>query len=128
MVSMGHKALFCDESKMRKGNQLPALDMILDDILMDIRSVTGHGWYSNIFVSKNDQLRRFNRRKDISEKADSLCLYFHDPALFNEEKMEKPINYFRFYRDLSGELIDRDLKHVYCVIRGRERIIKYDII
>lgn len=128
LVSMGHKALLCDESKKEKGNFVPALDLLIDDILMDIRSVTGHGWYSNIFVSKNDQLRRFNRRKDISEKADSLCLYFHDPALFNEEKMEKSINYFRFYRDLSGELIDRKLKHVYCVIRGRDRIIKYDII
>lgn len=127
LVAMGHKALFCDESKKKKGQQLPALDMIMDDRLMDIRSVTGKGWYSNIFVSKNDQLRRFNKREDLQDKANSLCLYFHNPELFNEEKMKKSINYFRFYRDKSGNLIDKDLKHIFCVIKGRTEIIRYDI-
>lgn len=94
---------------------------------MDIRSVTGKGWYSNIFVSKNDQLRRFNKREDLQDKANSLCLYFHNPELFNEEKMKKSINYFKFYRDKAGNLIDKDLKHIFCVIKGRTEIIRYDI-
>lgn len=93
LFKLGHRAVFCDESKRIRGSRLPALDLMLDGNLMDIRSVTGRGWYSNIFVSKNDQLRRFNARTDITDKADSLCLYFHDPALFDEEKMKKSINF-----------------------------------
>lgn len=127
LVKMGHRVIFCDESKKRKGQQLPALDMMLDGELMDIRSVTGHGWYSNIFVSKNDQLRRFNRREDKQDKADSLCLYFHDPNLFQEEKMKRSINFFRYFRDQSGNLIEKDLKHIFCVIKGKYKIVGYDI-
>ena len=89
---MGHKAIFCNETKKKNGQQLAALDMVMDDIYMDIRSVTGRGWYSNIFVKKNDQLRRYNSRSDVEEKADALCLYFHDPNLFDETKMKKSIN------------------------------------
>lgn len=128
LFNMGHKALFCDEKKKMQGSRLPALDLSLDDKLMDIRSVTGHGWYSNIFVSKNDQLRRFNARTDISDKADSLCLYFHDPALFNEEKMRKSINFYRFFRGNHGAPINRYLKHVYCVIKGQNELQVFDIL
>lgn len=74
----GHTALLLDESKMHKGNQLPALDLELDGVKMDIRSVTGRGWYSNIFVAKNKQLHRYNSREDVTEQVNSLCLYFHD--------------------------------------------------
>ena len=101
--------------------------MRLDNVLMDIRSITGKGWYSNVFVKKNEQLRRFNRRTDIEEKADTLCLYFHDSTLFDERKMEKSINYFKFYRTETGELLEIDLKRVYCVVRGREDVLIYEI-
>ncbi len=101
--------------------------MTLDGILMDIRSVTGRGWYSNIFVKKNDQLRRYNARTDITEKADTLCLYFHDPTLFDEKKMMKSLNYFRFYRDESGKMLNKHIKHVFCVVRGMTEILKYDV-
>lgn len=114
-----------DESKKSRGNYLPALDLRLDDTIMDIRSVTGKGWYSNIFVKKNDQLRRFNKREDITDKSDSLCLYFHDPNLFDEEKMEKSLNFFRFYRGQDGNIIKRELKHIYCVIKDRKDILIY---
>lgn len=127
LFKSGHSVVFQDESKRIQGCQLPALDMRLDDVLMDIRSVTGKGWYSNIFQTKNDQLRRFNERTDISEKADALCLYFHDPALFDEVKMRKSINFFRFFRDKSGKLIDKDLKRIYCVIKGRDEVLTFDI-
>ena len=127
LFSMGHKAIFCNETKKKGGKQLAALDMVMDDMTMDIRSVTGCGWYSNIFVKKNEQLRRYNNREDINEKADALCLYFHDPELFDEEKMKKSINYFKFYRDLNGNLLDKELKHIYCVISGRNELLHYEI-
>ncbi len=123
----GHTALLLDESKMHKGNQLPALDLELDGVKMDIRSVTGRGWYSNIFVTKNSQLHRYNNRPDIKEPAEALCLYFHEPKLFSEFNMQKSISYFRYYRDTDGTLLKRNLKRVYCIIRGESEIKIYDI-
>lgn len=127
LFKMGYKVLLCDESKKKNGNYLPALDILLDDKIMDIRSITGKGWYSNVFVKKNDQLRRYNARTDIEEKADTLCLYFHDASLFNEEKMRKSISFFRFFRDNKGNLIDRHLKRIICVIRGKDKLVTFDI-
>ncbi len=127
LFKSGHVVVLLDESKELKGDRLPALDMMMDDILMDIRSVTGRGWYSNIFVKKNEQLRRFNARPDIDVKADTLCLYFHDPTLFDEVKMKKSIRFFKFYRDFAGNLLDKDLKRVYCVIKGDDKLLVFDI-
>ncbi len=123
----GYSALLLDESKKKCGNQLAALDIEIDGVKMDIRSITGHGWYSNAFVAKNDQLRRYNSREDVSTPADSVCLYFHDPSLFDPTNMEKSINYFRHYRTKDGSLLKRELKNVYCVIRGNNEILKFQI-
>lgn len=49
----GHTVLLLDESKKKNKQMLTALDMQLDGRVMDIRSVTGNGWYSNIFREKN---------------------------------------------------------------------------
>lgn len=62
----GHTALLLDESKKHNGKQLPALDLELDGVKIDIRSVTGRGWYSNIFVAKNKQLHRYISREDVT--------------------------------------------------------------
>lgn len=127
LFKMGHKVIFCDESAKRNGNFLAALDMELNNIKMDIRSVTGNGWYSNIFVRKNEQLHRYNARTDITEKADTLCLYFHEPTLFNETNMKKSINKFRHMRNDDGKLLKQYLKRVHCVIKGSGEIKTYDI-
>ena len=123
----GHTALLLDESKTVGKNRLTALDLELDGIKMDIRSVTGRGWYSNIFVTKNKQLHRYNNRSDTKEPAESLCLYFHEPKLFDERKMQKSITYFRYYRDIDGTLLKRHLKRVYCILRGESEFKVYDI-
>ena len=95
--------------------------------MMDIRSIVGKGWYSNVFQTKNRQLIRYNARADIEVKADALCLYFHDPELFDEVKMKKSINYFKYYRTETGKLLDKHLKWVYCVIRGQEDVLIFEI-
>ena len=124
---LGHTAIMLNESFKVKNNFLPALDLNMDGTTMDIASVTGRGWYSNIFVRKNNQLRRYNEREDISEPASAVCLYFHDPRLFSEEKMMKSINYFRHYRDQSGNLINRHLTKVYCVLKGGSKVLTFEI-
>lgn len=40
---------------------------------------------------------------------------------------KKSINYFKFYRDFNGNLLDKELKHVYCVIKGRDELLYYKI-
>ena len=58
---------------------------------------------------------------------DTMCFYFHNPKLFDERKMKKSINYFRHFRTNDGRLLDKDLKHVVCVIKGRKELIEYEI-
>lgn len=127
LFKSGHVVILQNESKKHHGNYLPALDLELDGVMMDIRSIAGKGWYSNVFQTKNRQLIRFNARPDIEVKADALCLYFHDPMLFDEVKMKKSINYFKYYRTETGELLDKHLKWVYCVIRGRKDMLIFEI-
>ena len=115
------------ESKKKNGDRLAALDMELDGVVMDIRSVTGKGWYLNIFIKKNIQLQKYNSRDDVTEPADSLCLYFHDPKLFDERKMKKSIKIYKYYRDVDGALIKLEIKHVYCVIKGSSEVRVFDI-
>lgn len=116
-----------DESKRRGGKQLPALDLELDGRIMDIRSVTGYGWYSNIFFKKDNQLRRYNQREDIVSTADSLCLYFHSSKMFDEHNMSRSIKYYKYFRKNDGLPLDKQIKHVYCVINGESTIRVYDI-
>ena len=127
LFKTGHTAILQNESKKLHGDYLPALDLELDGVLMDIRSITGRGWYSNALQAKNRQLIRFNARPDIERTADSVCLYFHDPALFDEKKMRQSINYFKYYRTESGNLLEKHLKRIYCVIRGRDEILQFEI-
>ncbi len=127
LFKIGKKVILRDETKKKHGQYLTSLDIEVDGTIMDIRSVTGKGWYSNIFVNKNNQLHRFNAREDVSEKADSLCLYFHDPSLYDEKKMIKSINFFRYRRDNNGKLLEKQLKHVHCVIRGTGEMLTFEI-
>ena len=124
---MGRVALLLDESKKKSGNKLAALDLELDGEAMDIRSITGHGWYSHALAAKNRQLTNYNAREDVEHPSNSVCLYFHDPSLFDHKKMVKSIAQFRHYRDMHGDLLKRQIKHVYCVIKGSKELLKYDI-
>ena len=127
LFRMGHVVLFLDESKKKKGDKLAALDMQLNGETMDIRSITGRGWYSHVFEKKNIQLAKYNAREDVKQPSNSVCLYFHDPSLFDHEKMIKSIKRFQHYRDKHGNLLDRKIRHVYCVVKGTGKLLKYDI-
>ena len=127
LFRIGHVALLLDESKKKNGNKLAALDLELDGEAMDIRSITGRGWYSHVFEKKNIQLTKYNAREDVKQPSNSVCLYFHDPSLFDHEKMIKSIKRFQHYRDKHGNLLDRKIRHVYCVVKGTGKLLKYDI-
>lgn len=128
LYDKGKTVILLDESKKKNGNFLPALDMEMDDRIMDIRSITGKGWYSSAIITKNNQIKKYNNRDDIEKKADSMCFYFHDPNLYNERKMKKSINFYRHYRDNNGDLIEKHIKHIICVINDKDKtIVEFDI-
>lgn len=80
----GHMAILCDESKKKGGNTLPALDLQLDGVMMDIRSITKQKrHYGSALRDKNKQLARYNARSDVRIPADTVCLYFHDGSMYH---------------------------------------------
>lgn len=115
LYSCGHSVILCDEQKKGKdGNRLTALDMILDGVRMDIKSITKNkNYYGSAIRGKNDQLYKFNRRSDIHEKADTICLYFDDPTMFAPEKITKG---YEFMKYLTKKEIC--IKHIICAINS----------
>lgn len=86
LFKLGHKVILCDESKeFKPGEKASALDLKLDGKMMDIKSITGNGWYWRPLVKKNEQLYKYNLRPDVTTPAEALCLYFHKPSMFNEK-------------------------------------------
>ena len=115
MYKHGHSIILCDEQKKgRDGNVLTSLDMILDGVRMDIKSITKNkDFYGAAIRDKNRQLTRFNTRTDIHEKSDTLCMYFDDPSMFSPEKIIKGYEYMK--SNTSREI---HLRHVMCVINS----------
>ncbi len=90
---------------------------------MDIRSITGSGYYGNALMAKNKQLGNVKRKTGF--EGDSVCLYFHDAVLFSQEKM---INDIEWYKQNVIEMgTTQRIKHIYCVVNGANDIIKFDI-
>ncbi len=128
LFKTGHKVILCDESKeLRAGEKAAALDMQLDGEMMDIRSITGRGWYWRALIKKNLQLQKYNARPDISTPAKALCLYFHRESMFNEDNLLRSINRYKYFYDNSGRHIKPLIKRIYVVIKGRKDILQYDV-
>lgn len=127
IFDMRHTAILRDESKHdpngAKGDMLPALDLELDGIVMDIRSITTNGYYGNALTAKNKQLGNVKRK--TGESSDSVCLYFHDSTLFDEAKL---LNDMQWYKRRIVELGSKQrIKHVYVVVNGEQQLRVYDI-
>ncbi len=115
LYSCGHSVILCDEQKKdRSGKTLASLDMILDGVRMDIKSITKNkDFYGSPLLDKNDQLLRFNARTDVHEVADTICLYFDDPTMFSPEKISKGYEYM-----ISKTTQDIVMHHAVCVINS----------
>ena len=123
LYSCGHSVVLCDESKKgRDGNKYAALDMILDGVRMDIKSITKiKDFYGSAIKEKNRQLIRYNSRPDVHETADTICLYFDDPTMFAPEKISKGYEYMK---SLKPQHIY--LKHIVCAINSAKGLeLKY---
>ena len=133
LFHMGHSAIFCNESiQTVKGQNDTALDLLLDGKRMDIASVTKEVInYRNVLSDKNKQVRKFNHLPYVEEKANAVCLYFHDPKLFSEQKVTDGmtrLKEFKYKDKITNEEkpITVYIKHVYCVVRGSGKLYRYD--
>ena len=115
LYACGHSVILCDESKKGKdGNKLPSLDMVLDGVRMDIKSITKNkAFYGGAIRDKNRQLAKYNARSDVHEKANTICLYFDDPTMFSPEKIRKGYEYMR-----GNTTKESPLRHILCVINS----------
>lgn len=128
LFKLGHKVILCDESKeFKPGEKASALDLKLDGKMMDIKSITGNGWYWRPLVKKNEQLYKYNLRPDVTTPAEALCLYFHKPSMFNEKNLRHSINMFKHFYDNSGQYVIPLIKRIYVVLKGSKYILHYDV-
>ena len=118
---MGHSCILEAEgiTGPNQNNPRTSLDTTTDWRRMDIRSITAMSeHYRNAILSKNKQIRKFN---ELSPEimADSLILYFHDPAMYSANKVllgyEKAL---KFQLPGQDRPIDMQVKHIICVVRG----------
>ena len=127
----GHRVIFLDERKLDKdGRPLSALDMSLDGVVMDIRSITmAKDNYVNALTAKNKQLERYNLRSDVA-RADSLCLYFHDPKMFSDERIKASIHSYNHIMLSDEKERGKEVKQIrklLVVIRGEAKVLHYEV-
>ena len=115
LYSCGHSIILADEQKKgRNGNVLTSLDMILDGVRMDIKSITKNkAHYGSAIRAKNNQLIKFNARTDTHEYADTLCMYFDNPTMFAPSKI---MNGYEYMKSKTSK--DIQIKHIVCVINS----------
>lgn len=108
----GHSVIFRAEAE-----NATDLDMFLDDVKMDLVSVTENSTiFKNQLKRKNRQLRDFN---DLyNEDNESLCMYFHDPSFYAENKVRQGINKLKEY----GANVK--IKYVYVMLNNDTEMIK----
>ncbi len=130
---MGHRGILLNESvQSKKGENDTALDLNLDGKIMDIASVTKEVVdYRNIIWYKSKQLHRYNNLDYVSEKANSLCMYFHDSQLYSSQKvidgMER-LKRHKYIDKTTGEekYVNIAIEHIYCVVNGADDIYRFD--
>lgn len=123
LFKLGHKAILCDENKRDEIDQiLPSLDLNLDGVLMDIRTITS-GKIGSALLEKNKQLSRFYHR--TNHKSNSVCLYFHKKELFDKDIFLKDVKWFA---DKQGVYYNtKILKFIYVVLGWDNKLLKYEI-
>ena len=127
----GHKVIFLDESKHdRNGRPFSALDMSVDGVVMDIRSITmDKDNYVNALTAKNKQLEKYNLRSDV-ERADSLCLYFHDSTMFSDARIKASIRSYNRIMEADAKEQGQEVKQIrklVVVLRGERKVRHYDV-
>lgn len=127
LFNLGHCAVLLEEALGHEARRLPALDLKLDGVIMDIKSITSDNRFSirNALYKKNEQLGRLLAKTGI--EANSVCLYFHQPELFHNEYVNENIEAFKNTVWEDGTPIHSRIKHVYIVVNNSKNLVKVDI-
>ena len=124
LYNCGHSVILCDEQKKdRDGKILSSLDIILDGVIMDIKSLTTNKkHYGSAIRGKNSQLVRFNHRSDVHEQNETLCLYFDDPSMYAPQKIKDGYEYMIVekskMRKKTGQPREIHLHRIICMINS----------
>lgn len=92
LFTNGHSCIFESEVVYGKDNNMTrCLDTTTDGERVDIKSITKNGknTLKNAIRDKKAQLREFNEINNTDFH--TLILYYHDPSMFNEDKVRKLI-------------------------------------
>lgn len=114
----GHSVVQENEDEIGKnGKILPALDLLVDGKKrLDVRAITQVGKsYLNQIMDKDKQIKRYNKRDDIVEKADALCLHFHSASMYSKSKLDKSIEAYIKLSKARGH--EPRIQHLYITIR-----------
>lgn len=113
--SKGHSVIFRAERE-----NIVDLDMYLDGIKMDLVSVTkDSNSFRNQLNRKNQQLKDYNTLE--RENNSSVCMYFHDPSFYSEEKVRTGI-------DELKRLTDKiNIKTIYVLLNSNQDLIKIEL-
>lgn len=124
LFKWGHTAILRDEFANKKmGETPPSLDLELDGRIMDIRSITQGGLFGYALKTKNSQLGNVKKKTGII--SDCVCLHFHDPDMFSEEKLLRDATWFKKIMKERGTT--QRIKHIYVVVNGENKLRIYDI-
>jgi len=126
LYQWGHKVILRDEGALLHSENIKvALDMELDEKIMDIRSICEESEsFTNALSAKNRQLGKWNHDATEETRTDAICLYFHDPAMFTRKKVESSVSRLKTFHkydeegNLTQEPIHIYIKSIYCTIKG----------
>lgn len=120
----GHRAILRDEFANRNLEITPpSLDLEIDGNIMDIRSITKGGPLGYALNAKNRQLANVYKKTGLV--ANAVCLHFHDPSMFSEEKFLTDAKWFS--NMLRQKNCSQRIKHVFVVINGAPELKIYHI-
>lgn len=121
----GDRVILRDEKQSSKGGiNVSVLDLYRNGEILDIRSITENmdNTIANGLCEKNKQLRRAIKAK--TGASDKLCLYFHEPSYWSEEKMKKSIDSYKNIMTSRGsEMFIREV----LVVLGNGDVKEYNI-
>ena len=124
LYRLGNRAVLCNEKNKNPQTNIVdvALDLDLNGKRVDIASITQQTTnIRNVLSGKNIQLKKFNHLDYVTEPADAVCLYFHEPSMYDSSKIVDGIDKFKNISYTDKETGERRhptnyIRRVYCVI------------
>lgn len=112
----GHSAILLEEGKLiRKGDAMPAFDLELDGEIVDIASATqNRSLYNWQIYNKNKQVVR-HLAKGGTTQVDTVCIYFHDPTFYGDQKIIDGYN--EAVKMIANKGYKQYIKRVMCAIK-----------